>query len=139
MSPANQGSLDFQIGPVSCTPARTPRRQRDRRRFGRKRGVHLLLPRARRLADYSRRYNYGLTRAAYDELCLRAAGHCQCCARQDDNSPGRGLMVDHDHDTEAVRGLICRSCNTLLGLLQTHGYSFLWFQAAEDYLKGNRP
>jgi len=27
----------------------------------------------------------------------------------------RGMAVDHCHDSGKIRGLLCRSCNTLLG------------------------
>ena len=50
----------------------------------------------------------------------------------------RQLDVDHNHETGQVRGLICRSCNTLVGYTES-GALYL----ALDYLKrfnssGNR-
>lgn len=43
---------------------------------------------------------------------LLAPGKCQCCGAKD-----RKLCIDHNHDTEKPRGLLCHNCNTALGLL----------------------
>lgn len=37
-------------------------------------------------------------------------GRCAICDAQHDS-----LCVDHDHDTGAVRKLLCRKCNTVIG------------------------
>jgi hypothetical protein len=42
------------------------------------------------------------------------------------------LVVDHDHNTGAVRGLLCHSCNTGLGHL---GDSVETLARALDYLQ----
>ena len=52
---------------------------------------------------------YGLTVEEY--RALREAGDaCPICRRQ-----GQAMEVDHDHDTGAVRALICSRCNGALG------------------------
>lgn len=38
-------------------------------------------------------------------------GRCAGCDRRDN-----GLLLDHDHDTELVRGYLCRSCNVVEGV-----------------------
>jgi hypothetical protein len=40
-------------------------------------------------------------------------GRCAICGRRRDDN--RFLVTDHDHETELIRGLLCRSCNTLEG------------------------
>lgn len=54
---------------------------------------------------------YGLTRDQYEALIIRSAGACAIC----EEVPTGTLYVDHDHDTGAVRGLLCSHCNFLLG------------------------
>lgn len=59
--------------------------------------------------DLTLRRRYGISLA--DRQCLvdEQGGHCYFC-------PSTGpLFVDHDHETGEVRGLLCRSCNVLLG------------------------
>lgn len=58
---------------------------------------------------------YGLTPEKYTQMVKAQNGKCAVCKlpRPDDKS----LMVDHDHDTNTVRGLLCYNCNMALGLL----------------------
>lgn len=56
---------------------------------------------------------YGLTPAAVDAMAAAQGGRCLLCERSD-----RTLVVDHCHATGRVRGLLCRSCNTLLGQVE---------------------
>jgi hypothetical protein len=60
---------------------------------------------------------YRLTCRQYDRLLARAGGFCEICGLADhENAHGR-LWIDHDHAIGdwAVRGLVCRRCNILLG------------------------
>lgn len=77
---------------------------------------------------------YGITPEEYDALRLAQDFRCAICHRHEDDLPvkmsGRPrldgkpsavpmkLHVDHDHDSEAIRGLLCHNCNTGLGVFQ---------------------
>lgn len=52
---------------------------------------------------------YGLTRPAVDAMIERQAGKCALCRTKEPT------VVDHDHDTGIVRGMLCDGCNTGLG------------------------
>lgn len=67
----------------------------------------------KRRTDLRRRY--GLTPEEYDEMVQRNNGRCWLCMARP--KAGRQLQVDHDHDTGAVRGLLCKDCNVALGVL----------------------
>jgi len=64
---------------------------------------------------------YGIDQAAYDALMLRQGGKCALCKCElvEDlpKSSLRQINIDHDHETGAVRGLLCSSCNVGLGFL----------------------
>lgn len=59
---------------------------------------------------------YGITQAQYDELLIDQKERCPICGTGD---PGaKGWCIDHCHDTDKVRGLLCNQCNTALGLMK---------------------
>jgi len=53
---------------------------------------------------------YGMTPADYDAMLARQNGVCAIC-----KTDGRKLNIDHNHKTNAVRGLLCNACNLGLG------------------------
>lgn len=66
---------------------------------------------------YNREYflmkKYGLSVAAWDALLIEQSGRCGICS-----DPMESPVVDHDHDTGEVRGLLCSPCNTGIGHLK---------------------
>lgn len=58
--------------------------------------------------------------AEFEALNARSAGHCEACGIAAEQSASGRLVIDHDHryGMGAVRGLICSSCNGLLGALE---------------------
>jgi len=56
---------------------------------------------------------YGMTSKEYDDLLLHQNGKCAIC-RKSPTSKKR-LAVDHNHDTGEIRGLLCSSCNLMIG------------------------
>lgn len=66
--------------------------------------------------QYQRASRYGLTQEAYDSMLAGQCGKCAICGNNAGaNERGGDLYVDHDHASGVVRGLLCRSCNVLLG------------------------
>jgi hypothetical protein len=62
-------------------------------------------------------HKYGLTMADFNALLESQGGVCAIC-KGDRNGPGARFHVDHCHDNDKVRGLLCSRCNTAIGLLQ---------------------
>lgn len=61
-----------------------------------------------------REQRYGKTQAELEALLASQDGKCAGCARPISFDDPR-TNVDHDHDTLAVRGILCGHCNSLLG------------------------
>ncbi len=59
--------------------------------------------------DYHIRRLYGLTSEEYEALLDYQDGKCYICGKE--CASGRKLSVDHDHDSGAIRGLLCITCN----------------------------
>lgn len=78
---------------------------------------------------------YGITTADYDRLLAAQRGGCAVCRTTD---PGRGqrvFVVDHDHVSNHVRGLLCHNCNSAIGLLRDDPKIIA---AAADYVRLHR-
>lgn len=81
---------------------------------------------------------YGMTAPEYDALFDGQGGRCACCGRVGRRAGiGEGtrysvLCVDHDHDTGAIRGLLCHTCNRGIGLF---GDNIEMLEQAIAYLK----
>lgn len=78
------------------------------------------------VAEYERnrhiRSTYGLSPEEYDDLKRLQGGVCAICQRD------VTLCVDHDHETGRVRGLLCRTCNSAVDVMD--------LDRAVLYLKG---
>jgi hypothetical protein len=87
-------------------------------------------------------YRFQLTQAEYDAMLQDQGGVCAICKQPEtamDNTGKkvRALAVDYDHETGAVRQLLCGACNYLLGIVKDNADIL---QAASDYLKKhNKP
>lgn len=73
------------------------------------------LCRAHNRMDWPLRKKYGIT--LLDRLAMaEAQGHvCAICGEAPGVPGDDGLVVDHCHDSGAVRGLLCPHCNHMLG------------------------
>jgi len=54
---------------------------------------------------------YNITEKQFEDLFTKAAGRCAICKEETD------LVIDHDHITGEVRGLLCGDCNRGIGFL----------------------
>jgi len=76
--------------------------------------------------DYVRgsnlRSTFGITLQDYEGLKAAQQGRCAICGGHETVKHQRGLVnqlvVDHDHTTKKIRGLLCSNCNRAIGLLK---------------------
>ncbi len=81
-----------------------------------------------RMARANRRRKYGLSPEQFDAMFDAQAGKCKVCA-----VILYAPVVDHDHKTGIVRGLLCCKCNTGLGMFLD---DTTLLEAAIGYLRG---
>lgn len=65
-------------------------------------------------------HHYGITVDEYDKMYSDQDGECCWCSTYHDT-----LCVDHDHDTNKIRGLLCHHCNRLVGQVEKRGVDML--------------
>lgn len=75
-----------------------------------------------------RSWAYGLSDEDHAALLQQQDGVCAVCREE-----GRPLVVDHNHRTGAVRGLLCADCNIGIGRLRDNPD---YLRAAAEYLGG---
>ena len=74
------------------------------------------------------KHRYGITVEDWDAMYDKQDGKCGLCLQ-----PDKKLVVDHDHDTMKVRGLLCHRCNTALSLEENFSG---WLNRAAAWLRG---
>ena len=78
---------------------------------------------------------YGIDLAKYQEMLLSHNGVCAICFKPETsvvNGKIKPLAVDHCHDSEKIRGLLCARCNQAVGLF---GEDVNVLSNAIDYLR----
>ncbi len=62
---------------------------------------------------------YGLTLDQYNQMLKSQDFGCAICKRKDSGRPRMiNLVVDHNHTTGKVRGLLCSPCNVAIGMVK---------------------
>lgn len=89
--------------------------------------------------------NYGLTIDEYNAMLEAQDRRCGVCRRHESEIAENGRMgarrlgVDHDHERNCLRGLLCQGCNTALGLLKNDPAlvvnAVFYLQAYEERIK----
>ncbi len=76
--------------------------------------------------------DYGVSQDSYTSMLKAQDGVCAICKQPERAERFKFLAVDHDHRTNAVRGLLCHRCNAGLGNFYD---SVALIREAGDYLE----
>ena len=69
--------------------------------------------RSKEIRERNLRTKYGLRLEDYEMMVATQNGVCKICKKPP--KEGDKLAVDHCHDSQVIRGLLCKSCNLGLG------------------------
>lgn len=64
-----------------------------------------------KFAAYARKWRYGLADDQFQQMLKEQNNCCAIC-----NDALERPVVDHDHETEKVRQILCKKCNSFIGL-----------------------
>lgn len=70
------------------------------------------------IRNYRYKILYGIDETQYQLLYNMQNGKCALCGKYAPYGKYRKLVVDHNHDTGILRGLLCPGCNGALGQLE---------------------
>jgi hypothetical protein len=66
-----------------------------------------------RMRERSKERRYGITQEEFDQMLIRQNNKCKICSGNFKSS--KDTHIDHCHNTNKVRGLLCNNCNMALG------------------------
>jgi hypothetical protein len=61
------------------------------------------------------KHRYSIDYNSYIQMYDEQDGKCKICGIEKELGGSNGLLVDHCHNTNKVRGLLCNNCNSGLG------------------------
>jgi hypothetical protein len=86
-----------------------------------------------KVKGYRLKINHGVTFEWYERKYHQQKGKCAICDKRFPLMAGvNGLCVDHDHHKNIIRGLLCVTCNAMLGFYEQES----WRNNADKYLSG---
>jgi len=68
--------------------------------------------------SFLREKTLGISDEDYWKIYKEQEGRCGICKRRMYSKRYKAFCVDHDHKTGRIRGLLCHSCNSALGLFR---------------------
>ncbi len=134
----NQKQIHY-AGPTCSNCYRSEQRRLNPNKFLQKdREYKKSLPKetkSERALRYQLKYHYGLSTEQFSELILKQDNACAICRTSFEARPS--IAVDHCHTKGSVRGLLCRGCNTGIGMLREKPENFISaFNYLEDHNVG---
>lgn len=96
--------------------------------------------------SYNLKRRYGITLEDYEKLSVSQNNVCAICSKKETRvtRPNSGkysmdgpprLVVDHNHETGVIRGLLCHKCNVGLGQFND---SIYLLERAVEYLRNGK-
>ena len=86
----------------------------------------------KRAVIHQKKYKYGLSEEAYLGLFIKQDNKCAICKKE---LEGIKACVDHNHNNNEVRGILCDKCNRGLGFFEDNIISL---KCAIKYLNKGR-
>lgn len=96
------------------------------------------IPRRKYARNWTLNKKYGVSSEEFDNLLVVFKNQCAICSKQlvlpvsGQGQPRNAAVLDHNHKTGNIRGILCNSCNKALGLFDDN-IDFL--EKAVGYLK----
>jgi hypothetical protein len=69
----------------------------------------------KKTTENGRKRTLGITPEQYQKMFDSQGGACAICSTLEPTAGKKSFCIDHNHQTNRVRGLLCTRCNTMLG------------------------
>jgi hypothetical protein len=82
--------------------------------------------------DTKLRHLYGLSLIEFNKKLAAQSHKCEICGTSENKAASgkvHNFVVDHNHETGKVRGLLCHNCNKNVGAVEN------WLEEIQAYLK----
>ncbi len=113
------------IGPIckgrqsqckECYRSRDRRIDKSKSRYTRRRPLDVPIKKGG-LSNRERhlRYDLGIELSDYEKMFKKQRRRCAICGSTNPGHISGHMSVDHDHETKAIRSLLCSGCNLMIG------------------------